>query len=350
MINLNYMKNLLSVFFLIFLTSCSSINIFEDNKFFYKSGYQRVQLESEDNRIKNIHPININQNSLEGALKLILTTYGGKPQALFPDDRVYSYSKAISEALKEAKPDEDVVFTLEGWYKQKGLSANKVTSGRIFYNKSGLNLIFGSILRQGNISETDPMLSAGINPNLKNNPYAPGSRFQTINNKYRLSALPNSGVFRPAAAKNRQDWLVFSTKALRPRASLTKQEQTIALRSNIGVEQLKKELQDLRRELRSVRSPYQQNRGYYPSPNQQYGAPHIQRPYDINNQAPYPNNYPMPRPPLNNTGYYQQNQVILEPNNNIPNNQVSVKSLESMRERGLISEENYFKKLKELGY
>ena len=195
------MKKILHITILFFLVGCSSINIFEDNKYYYKSGYQRVQLDSEDKRIKNIHPININSTSIEGALKLVITTYGGKPQALFPDDRIYSYSKAISEALKEAEPDEDVVFTIEGWYKQKGLSANKVTSGRIFYNKSGLNLIFGSILREGNISETDPMLSGAINPDLKRNPYAPGSRFQTINNKYRLSALPNSGVFRPSVAK-----------------------------------------------------------------------------------------------------------------------------------------------------
>ena len=62
----------------------SSIDIFEDNKYYYKSGYQRVQLDSEDKRIKNIHPININSNSIEGALKLVITTYGGKPQALVP--------------------------------------------------------------------------------------------------------------------------------------------------------------------------------------------------------------------------------------------------------------------------
>ena len=72
------------------------------------------------------------------ALKLVLTTFSGKPQALFPDDRVFTYAKAISEALLEAEPNEDVVFTLEGWYKQKGLSANKVTSGRIFIT----NLVF----------------------------------------------------------------------------------------------------------------------------------------------------------------------------------------------------------------
>ena len=343
------MKKILNLTILFFLVGCSSINIFEDNKFYYKSGYQRVQLESEDKRVKNIHPINIDPNSIEGALKLVLTTYGGKPQALFPNDRVYTYSKAISEALLEAESNEDVVFTLEGWYKQKGLSANKVTSGRVFYNKSGLNLIFGSILRQGNISETDPMLSSALNPDLVKNPYAPGSRFQTINNKFRLSALPNSGVFRPNIAKNRKDWLVFSSKALRPRASLSRQEQTIALRSNIGVEQLKKEVQDLRRELRSVRSPYQQQGGYYPPQPPQYNSPYIQRPYDMNNQRPYQNNYINSQPATNNQGYYQQNPVN-QPRNRTTNAQLTLKSLESMRERGLISEESYLKKLRELGF
>ena len=48
---------------------------------------------------------------------------------------------AISEALL-LKPNEDVVFTVEGWYKKKTLSDNLVTSGRIFYNKNGLNIIY----------------------------------------------------------------------------------------------------------------------------------------------------------------------------------------------------------------
>ena len=88
MILLNKMKKIFYLTVLFFLVSCSSINIFDDNKFYYKSGYQRVQLDSEDNQIKNIHPVNIDPNSIEGALKLVITTFGGKPQALFPDDKV----------------------------------------------------------------------------------------------------------------------------------------------------------------------------------------------------------------------------------------------------------------------
>ena len=124
------------------ISGCSPVfDIFEDNKYFYKSGYQRVQLDSEGKNIKNIHPIKISPQRVEGALKLVLTSFGSKPQQLFPNDRVYDYAVAISEALLEAKANEDVVFTLEGWYKQKGLSANRVTSGRgfIFQNNSKQN-------------------------------------------------------------------------------------------------------------------------------------------------------------------------------------------------------------------
>ena len=49
---------------------------------------------------------------------------------------------------------------------KKALSNNLVTSGRLFYNKNGLNIIFGSVMRKGNMSDTDPMLSHGVNPDL----------------------------------------------------------------------------------------------------------------------------------------------------------------------------------------
>ncbi len=345
------MKNFLFIILLLILTSCSTVsNLFEDNKYYYKNGYQRVQIESEDDNIKNIHPINIDPQRVEGALKLILTNYGAKPQELFHKNKISDYSVAISEALREAKPNEDVIFTVEGWYKQKGLSANRVTSGRIFYNKMGLNLIFGSILRKGNMQETDPMLAQGINPDLKQNPYAPGSRFQSINNKFRLSALPNSGVFRPSIAGKRKDWLVFTKQALRARSFLNNEEQRIALRSNIEVQGLRDEVENLKRELRSMRGvPNNSRYGYgypqaYPNNYPQMYPP--QAPYDINRQQPYarypnPNQYPR--------GYYPPSNIPIQ-NQYGNSNQASLKSLESMRERGLISEENYLKKLRELGY
>ncbi len=346
------MRYLVFILVLITLSSCSTVmDIFDENKFYYKSGYQRVQIDTEDENIKNSHPVKIDPSKIEGALKLVLTNFSGRPQQLFPNEKVRDYADAISEALVDAQPNQDIVFTIEGWYKQKGLSANRVTSGRMFYNKSGLNLVFGSIMRKGNMHDTDPMLASGINDDLKNNPYVPGSRFQTIRSKFKLSALPNSGVFRPAVAKGRGDWLIFSTKALQARSNLNRQQQSLALRSNIGVEDLRNEVQNLKRELRSIRNPYSNQNGRYgynnypPNnyPPNQYPPNYRQTPYNMNVQSAYPYpNYPNP-------GYYQQNPGIQQ-NSNIQRNELSIKSLESMRERGLISEESYFKKLKELGY
>ena len=187
------------------------------------------------------------------------------------------------------------------------------------------------------MSETDPMLASGVNPDLKKNPYAPGSRFQTINNKFRLSALPNSGVFRPTKAKNRKDWLVFTNQALKARSFLNSQEQRTALQSTIGVQDLRNEVQSLRNELKSIRNPYQPRYGNRYPPN------YRQTPYDMNL------NNPTQIIKINTEDII--NKILVNMNTiQSSQNQLTLKSLESMRERGLISEENYLKKLKELGF
>ena len=325
------------LFILLFIYSCSSLSLFEDNKFYYKNGYQRVQLHSENSNIRNVHPVKIDPLRIEGALKLILTKYGPKAESLFQDAKILSYSIAISEALTEAKPNQDVVFTQEGWYRKKAISNNLVTSGRLFYNKNGLNIIFGSVMRKGNMSDTDPMLSHGVNPDLVKNPYAPGSRYQTIKSNYTLTTIPNSGVFRPKEAKGRVDWLVFTPKALTSRSDLTFDQKKFSTASNFQVQGLRNELNTLKNELRNIRqnqyNNYNAGYGNY-IPRQQYNVP-PPPPYGY-----YPNpNYQYPA---------QQNSQV---NQQVPNNnrQISLKSLESMRQRGLISEETYIKKVQELG-
>jgi len=331
-----------SVTFLILflITSCSSLNFFEDNKFYYKNGFQRVQLHSENKSVRNIHPVKIDPLRLEGALKLIITKYGPKAESLFQEDKLLPYSISISEALLEAKPNQDVVFTVEGWFKKKALSDNRVTSGRIFYNKNGLNIIFGSVMRKGNMSETDPMLSHGINPDLDKNPYAPGSRFQSIKSAYMLTTIPNSGVFRPKEARGRVDWLVFSPSALTARNALSLDQKRLSSAANFQVQGLRDELNVLKRELRNLRGTGYPNY-YNNNPNYVYRPPngYVQQQMRANN---YPN---YPYPPQN----YQMPQNYQAPRND-PNKQISLKSLESMRERGLISEETYVDKLKELGF
>ena len=72
-------------------------------------------------------------------------------------------------------------------YLGQDLSDNRVVSGRIFYNRDGLNIIFGPALREGFQSTTDPMLRSK-NPDLRQNPYLPGSRKITVKSPYPLAA------------------------------------------------------------------------------------------------------------------------------------------------------------------
>ena len=339
-----YLRKISLALVLIIFSSCSSFNPFKENKFYYKNGYQRVQLDVENENIRNIHPVKINPLKIEGALKLIITKYGVKSETLFKKDKFLPYSVAISEALAEAKSNQDVVFTVEGWYKKKTLSDNRVTSGRVFYNKNGLNIIFGSIMRKGNISETDPMVSAGINPDLRKNPYVPGSRYQSVRSEFLLSTIPNSGVFRPKEAKGRADWLVFTRKALQARDDLTSDQRKFATGANIQVQGLRDEVKQLKRELQSMRNPRQIIPYGYPQ-YQYQKAPLYQQPTTY---PPQQGGYPY-YPPVPQYGYpppQQQYYPAQQPNTN----NLTLKSLEKMRERGLISEENYLKKLKEFGY
>ena len=319
---MNFTYRLPVLLFFFCLTSCSSFNdwIF-GNKFYYKNGYEAIQLANQDtNSLRNIHPVKISVPRIEGALKLILVKDKLKTYPLFTEKKVNKFAVGISEALREAKPNQDVIFTMEGWYTAKYVSKNKVSSGRVFYNKKGLNIIFGSILRKGNITETDPLLAAGLNPDLKSNPYVPGSRIQSVKNPYALSAPPNEGVFRPRQAKGRLDWLVFTKKALRPRSNLSQKDRKLAYKSNIQVQGLKKELQQLKTELRSIKNNQYQN---------------MPAPYGYQMQTPVPYRYPT----QNNQFRNQNNQRALE-----------VRALKSMREQGVISQKEYNARLRQLGY
>ena len=73
--------------------------------------------------------------------------------------------------------------------------------------------------------------------------------------------------------------------------------------------------------------------------------PYQQPTYPPPQQGAYPY-YPPPQPPYGYQVPPQQYYPVQKPQTK----NLSLKSLEKMRERGLISEENYLKKLKELGY
>ncbi|MEL0246751.1 MAG: hypothetical protein VW954_06025 [Alphaproteobacteria bacterium] len=352
------MKNKLKIILVsIFLSGCSFsdltdsfTNLISSDEILFLSAYENVKIVEQDSQStgQNSHPVNISEERVEGALKLLLFRVGNNTKSLFPGKKLEIISYNISKGLSKANKNQDVVFTMEDWYSGlpgTRLKDNRVVSGRVFYNKDGLNVIFGSVLRKGFQSTTDPML-VSRNPDLKTNPYVPGSRSFSVKNPFALAVPPNSGIMKPRVAKGRADWIILTSKSLVARSNLSENDRKAARTSNIEVQGLKSEVQQLRQELQSLRSPNQQFRyNAQPYPYQQpypYPYPYQQQPYPY--QQP---NYAYPYP---NQNIYQ-NQQYGQPRPKVsPNNQLSLKQLENMRSRGLISEESYLKKLKELGY
>ena len=347
---------------LLFLKSCSSVSdsitgLFTDEKLLFLSSYENVKVVEQDSKLSgnNIHPVSISGERIEGALKLLLFRVGRKTSSLFPDDKLKIITSSISKGLSTAKSNEDIIFTVESWYSDlpgTRLKDNRVVSGRVFYNKDGLNVIFGSVLREGFQSTTDPMLQSR-NPDLKLNPYMPGSRIVSVKNPFALAVPPNSGIQRPRVAKGRVDWIVLSDKSLIPRANISESQRKMARSSNIEVQGLKNEVEQLRQELRSLRNPNQ--RYQYPTQGNVYNRQTNVQPYGYQYPNrypapyPYPYAYPQPYQYQNQQAYPNSNNQVIQ-NQGQPSRELSLKSLENMRSRGLISEESYLRKLKELGY
>ena len=129
---------------------------------------------------------------------------------------------------------------------------------------------------------------------------------------------------------------------MQARGDLTADQKKFATGANIQVQGLRNEVQQLRKELQSLRNPGQQ--GPYGYPQYQYGQipPYQQPTYPPPQQGAYP--YYPPPPPYGYQVPPQQYYPVQRPQTN----NFSLKSLEKMRERGLISEENYLKNLKSL--
>ena len=181
----------------------------------------------------------------------------------------------------------------------------------------------------------------------------PGSRLVSVKNPFALAVPPNSGIQRPRIARGRVDWIILSNKSLIARSNISESQRKLARSSNIEVQGLKNEVEQLRQELRSLRNPNQ--RYQYPPQGNVYNRQTNIQPYGYQYPNRYPAPYPYPYPYPYPQPYQNPNQQAYPNlNNQVNQNQgqqsreLSLKSLENMRSRGLISEESYLRKLKEL--
>lgn len=197
----------------------------------WESGAQFVRLEPQDSPKEgtwapNSQPVKFSREWIRGALRLILVKQSPKDDAvpLFTDENIHVLGRYLEEGLAKARPDQDVTFAVAIGRTAllELLKEPKVTTGRVFFAGNQLNLIFGSILRDGSMDGGNPKTVIEYHDGTRNTvskydgpwlkPYTPGRRDISMKQSVILSTPPQSGVYR-AAGVNRVDWLVITGQA-----------------------------------------------------------------------------------------------------------------------------------------
>lgn len=294
------MKTLNRLFLLTFLTLSFVSTSFAQNKTsqteIWKQDdniYIKLAPTESSARNKNAHPVELETSTLLLALESIYIKKSRRNYLpLFSEAQQITLATYLATGLKQAKNNQDVVFVLE---KEKvllgGLKRDKVfVSGRAFYSEGQLNIIIGEYDKGRN--RAYEMAYDPTNQGLITYDFDYGSRNKKSNVKYGPVEFSSDSIH--FAQNGRDDWIAFDID------SLTTEEAQLA-------EQPK----------------------FQPQPS-------IDRPSNLparQTQPPSPRAQPVQTPPKISEDSDLISRFV---------------TLEELKKKGLISDEEYEKKRKEL--
>jgi hypothetical protein len=162
---------------------------------------QFVRIEAaEPGAEPNQHPLNITKDQIKDALQQIrVGTAEGVP--FLSDEALERIAGPLAQALGQTSADQDVSFAVA--YRPPGFGrfmSRRVTTGRLFHDTSGLNLIVGLL----HTPFEDKLLATGHRI-----AFTPGSRQHRIQEGWSLWA--EKPVTHPL--DSRDDWLLMAPKA-----------------------------------------------------------------------------------------------------------------------------------------
>jgi hypothetical protein len=147
--------SLLFVSLLFFTHICFAIDFFGDDEadVIWKIDLNQYIKYAEQDTTKfgkNDHPVDLNENDIVYALKALdyqeqsLLSFSEQTRTVFTSLQLKVLSQSISKGLKNAKPNQDIIFVLEkSENKLLGLKEKSFSAGRVFYKDGKLNLIMG---------------------------------------------------------------------------------------------------------------------------------------------------------------------------------------------------------------
>ncbi len=210
-----------TLFLTVFFSSTTfAVDIFEKEKgVLWERGYNHyIKYEKQDSSSfgKNDHPIDLDEKeiilslrSLEFKEQKFLS--GETINAVFGYRQIELLGEYLSKGLRNAKPEQDIIFVLPGSSKSLLILTKKsFVAGRAFYKEGKLNIIIGEydLIRNAAVEKViDPADKGNMNYSFNH-----GSRSKK-SNKFTGSIIGVPGVTQNnIKGKLRQDWLIIDVK------------------------------------------------------------------------------------------------------------------------------------------
>jgi len=155
----------------------------------YEGLFSFVRIErAEPGAAPSLHPVNVTVPALQKALGSVKR--GSDP--LFNDDELAEIVPPLVAALGRVAPDQDISFAVSGKHMALGpLAPRTVTTGRVFRNADGLQVIFGLVRKpfESEFNATGVLIA-----------FEPGRRAAPVDASLRLADADPINVMR------RGDW------------------------------------------------------------------------------------------------------------------------------------------------
>ena len=216
----------------------------------------------------NSHPVELVEKDIAEAMELIKIWtkdyYEGKDL-----DRVFhiNISRLIGEhtakGLKQAKPNQDIIYTLAG-KKRGSLGAQDVRyqTGRVFYLDGKLNIILGEYDHPGD--KLREMVYAGGNEKVTY--HFPKARRAKASKKFKDNVVKIDGIENvKIGKKTRKDWFAIDLKKTKKEIAKSnknknKKQSDDELKKSLDDAKLAKERREMRLEMARIRQEMKQNK------------------------------------------------------------------------------------------
>jgi len=221
--------------------------------------YVRV-IPREKDAAPNQHPVTLSVAELTTALGALeynrdaglLKRAGSVP--LFVPSQVSNLANILARGMPTLTPDEDIAFALIGMHESTFARERKAIAGRIFYAEDRLNIVLGDVHKEMRVAANKRVMTTGEmsdDVDLRTDPIRIGRRAKERDLQHRVAGPKGLEFATTGRGKPRGDWLKLDLATLAE--EVTKQQKRLPAGLEEERGRMQRETQQMAAERRQMR-------------------------------------------------------------------------------------------------